>query len=214
MDDETFGQTIHERLLSGDPVAPDDLCERWLEPLVRDLERAFYAIARQDAALIQDAVINSLLDYAERPTIYQPHRSPLRSFLYFAAKGDLLNLLKRERRRTSRERSLVLVEDPSDSGNVSREGQKTVPSAEDAAIESQEAAGCWQLVAPYFPDQRDHELVALVLQGERKTRPYAEVLGILQLDRVAQQREVKRHKDRIGKRLRRLGEKIRDQRET
>lgn len=214
MDDNAFGKIIHERLLSGDPVAPDDLCERWLEPLVRDLERGFGAIVWRDSTLIWDAVIKSLLDYAERPTIYQPHRSSLRSFLFFAARGDLLNLLESERRRCSREQPLALVEELSEPRNVSPEGQQRAPSVEDAALANLEKSESAQLVAPHFPVERDRQLVALILQGERKTGPYARVLDIDHLDRVTQQREVKRHKDRIGKRLRRLGEKIRDQRET
>jgi hypothetical protein len=64
----------------------------------------------------------------------------------------------------------------------------------------------WQRVEAHFPDARDRQLLRLVLQGERKTTRFAVVLGLADLDRVSQQREVKRHKDRIAKRLRRLGE--------
>lgn len=54
-------------------------------------------------------------------------------------------------------------------------------------------------------DPRDQQILALRLQGERRTEAFAEILGISHLPIEAQRREVKRIKDRIDKILRRHG---------
>ena len=51
-----------------------------------------------------------------------------------------------------------------------------------------------------FSDQ-DRRLIELLGAGTRSTSAYAEVLGISHLPREAQTKEVKRHKDRLKKRL-------------
>lgn len=206
MNDDEFGQTIHHRLLAADPVASEELCARWLEPLVVDLGRAFPEIAHRDVTTIWDAVTQALLSYIEKPTIYQPQRASLRKFLFFAARGDLLNALQRQRRREARERSVGSVEDLAEQRNDLRKDSEIVEGIEGAVWDDD-----WPSLSQHFPDERDRQLVALILDGERKTERYAEILGLGHLDRDSQQREVKRHKDRIGKRLRRLGEKLREQ---
>jgi RNA polymerase sigma-70 factor, ECF subfamily len=54
-------------------------------------------------------------------------------------------------------------------------------------------------------DPRDRQILALRLQGERRTEAFAEILGLSDLPIEAQRREVKRAKDRIDKILRRHG---------
>jgi hypothetical protein len=54
-------------------------------------------------------------------------------------------------------------------------------------------------------DPKDRQILALRLQGERRTEAFAEILGILHLSIEAQRRGVKRAKDRIDKTLRRHG---------
>ena len=49
----------------------------------------------------------------------------------------------------------------------------------------------------------DQQLLALRLQGVRRTEAFAEILGITHLPIETQRREVKRAKDRIDKMLRR-----------
>ena len=57
-------------------------------------------------------------------------------------------------------------------------------------------------------DPRDRQILALRLQGERRTEAFAEILGLSYLPIEAQRREVKRAKDRIDKILRRHGGRV------
>jgi hypothetical protein len=54
-------------------------------------------------------------------------------------------------------------------------------------------------------DPKDRQILALRLEGERRTAVFAEILGVSHLPMEVQRREVKRAKDRIDKILRRKG---------
>lgn len=210
-DDAEFGRSIHERLIQGDAVAPKELADHWFEALAHDLGAHFPAVARRDESLIYEAVTQALLSYAERPGIYQPARSELRTFLFHAARCDLLNVLERERRRAAHEQPLDDVGDRAFHRNDHLRGGDDGRSVESMAIDRITAAEYRQTLETLFPDERDRQLLDLMLAGERRTEQYAAVLGIDHLDRASQQREVKRHKDRIDKRLRRWRESHHDQ---
>jgi hypothetical protein len=53
--------------------------------------------------------------------------------------------------------------------------------------------------------EAERRVLALMLDGERSSAAYAQVLGITGLPAAEQEREVKRAKDRIKKRLEREG---------
>ncbi|HEY8475661.1 MAG TPA: sigma factor [Chloroflexota bacterium] len=201
MSDEAFGQAIHRRLLEGDPVASAELCERWLQPLVDELSRAYPRVARRDESMIADAAIDALLGYIRNPSIYRPERGPLRTFLYFAARGDLLNALARQRRRRAREVPDADVEDRPWPRNIWQSDDEGPPF--DGALSDDERAERWRRLLAQVPDERDRRVLELMGQGVRSTARFAAVLGIEDLDLESQRREVKRHKDRLIKWLRR-----------
>lgn len=59
-----------------------------------------------------------------------------------------------------------------------------------------------------FPETRDLAILKLILAGEKKTEAFAKVLEIEDRSPQEKRREVKRHKDRIQKRLERYGKSI------
>ena len=196
---------LHERLLARDPVAPADLFERYLEPVVRGLlgvrERG------PDTHLAESAAIDALASYAARPEQYQPARLRLASFLRMAARGDYDNALTKERRHGLR---AVSIDDRPDGVELSLVDGNT--SVEDEALERLGVdlpaglgrAAALELIRAEFPDQRDRLLLPLVIDDERRTQPYAAILQIEERPAKEQRDEVKRHKDRLKKRLQRL----------
>ena len=64
-------------------------------------------------------------------------------------------------------------------------------------------------VEALFADPMDLRLLTLILEGERSTERFARILGLCGLPVKEQRRQVKRHKDRIKKRLERYGRTIR-----
>lgn len=197
-----FGEQVHQRLLQGDPTAPSEVIVAYLEPLTRRLRRRFPDV--KDETIIHDAVTDALFQYVQSPERYNPTKSSLSSYLTMAARGDLLNALARERRHAARQVPLETVAEAALARN-------TLQESEDSS-ESMAASPLLQVILQEVSDPVDHELLEMMLTGERKTAPYARVLGITDRSETEQRKIVKRHKDRLKKRLRRLGVRLREQR--
>ena len=60
-------------------------------------------------------------------------------------------------------------------------------------------------------DETEQLVLQLILEGERRFSRFAEVLSITHLDESEQRLEAKRAKDRVKKKLQRLGKRIRRQ---
>lgn len=200
-----FGEQVHQRLLQGDPTAPSEVNLAYLEPLTSRLRQRFSDV--KDETIIQDAVTDALFQYVQSPERFDPAKSSLPNYLTMAARGDLLNALARERRRAARQVPLAAVAEAALPGNTLGEHETQGSAAEDRMAASQ----LMHHVLQQVPDPRDREMLKLMLAGERKTIRYA---GLLQIDtrsEAEQRRIVKRHKDRLKKRLQRLGVRLREE---
>jgi RNA polymerase sigma factor (sigma-70 family) len=199
---EEYARQLHVRLLQLDPLAPAEFAEAFLEELVRRL-RAKTGSGYEEI-LLQDAATDALLDYVQHPSKFNPQKSALFTYLTMAAYRDLLNMITKEQRRRRREVPLQNVEETLSEGN-------NIIEVEEQVLDSMTAAERTELlrrVAEEFPNKRDSELLDLMMNGERRTAVYSNVLGIQNLTLSEQRKIVKRHKDRITKRLQRLGGKI------
>jgi len=200
-----FGEQVHQRLLQGDPTAPSEVILAYLGPLTRRLRQRFPDV--KDETLIQDAVTDALFRYVQSPGRFNPTKSSLSSYLTMAARGDLLNALARERRRSARQVPIETVAEAALPGNTLR-GHEDVKAL---AEEGMTASPLMQRVLEKVPDPRDREMLKLMLAGERKTIRYAGLLQIEHRSEAEQRRIVKRHKDRLKKRLQRLGVRLREE---
>jgi hypothetical protein len=193
---------LHARLLAGDPVAPSELAETYLPPLAAWLLRAFPHV---DPHLVEDAATDAVLDTAQHPERYDPARLPLARYLRMAARGDLLNAWKSAQRRAAHHASLDAVELHGVARNPTTED--TDDPAEIVARRGNTAPGLLAAVRATF-DPQEQAVVALMLDGERRTSVYARLLDLEHLTTADQAREVKRVKDRLDKRLRRLAPRV------
>lgn len=189
------GRSLHARLLARDPTAPSDLVSSYLQPLVEWLLRTY---AGRDPAMLESIAIDLLLDVGERPEQYDPDRLSLFAYFRMAARGDVSNALAKEQRRTAHHVSWENVEIGLQARN------STWTSAADPADEVIEALDREKVLAmrEQFND-RDWECVLLLLDGERRTEPFAGALGLQDRPREQQALEVKRTKDRLKKKLQR-----------
>ncbi len=194
---------LHQRLLDGDPAAPND-CVALCFPIV------YAALARRrievrDPHLVEEAAGSALLDYVRRPESYRPERGPLLGFLTMAADRDLKNALARERRHRLRAVPLADVEHALPGGNEVQEADEI--ELPPGVTRAQALAELWRRVK----DPRDRRVLELMMVDEvRENAVYARLLGITHLDHEQRDREVKRVKDRLKKVVRRLGEWLRD----
>jgi RNA polymerase sigma-70 factor, ECF subfamily len=189
---------LHRRLCDGDRTASEELAELILEPLVDSISRRF---PRSDKQTVWDGVVDALLDYCARPHQFDEGRKvPLDRFLRMASRRNVMNLLRGEARRRAREEtahsnvSAAVELDPA-AGNI-------LQQEETRELQRQQEGMMKRL-----SDPRDQQILALRLQGERRTEAFADILGISHLPIEAQRRGVKRAKDRIDKILRRHGDR-------
>jgi len=201
--DKEWGFEIHKRLITRDPIAPAELAEAFLEPLVKKLTMLFPLV--KDDHKIQDAVTDTLINYIQKPLQFDPSKNSLNGFLIMSAKRDLQNILAKQYRLKTKEKVSECVEVLSDSGNKQLE-RIFINSPVGNLIEKEMR----QKINVLFDEPKEREFLDLMLHGERVTEKYSAVLGIENLPISEQRKIVKRHKDRIGKKLERLGDKIRE----
>jgi len=196
---------LHRRIRHGDPTAFAELCELALPHLVSFLTTHY---PHADNHSCETVAIDLLLNYHGRPEQYDQERLSLFAYLRMAAKYDMLNLIEKRRRH---QQKLLPLEEYQDVA-VAEADRNSYQKAEtlEAWIGNYtdlKASEVIQEALRQFEGQ-EREILLLMLEGKRETAVYSEVLGISTLSVEDQQREVKRTKDRIQKRLKRLGRRL------
>lgn len=189
---------LHQRLLAGDRMASEALVHSLLEPINAETRSEY---PHTDPHLVREGVTDALLDYAERPAMFDPaKRVPLDRFLAHAAWCNVRDLLRSEKRRKVREEKSTLLF-----------GEELVALPDSAANSEesrvQEARDQTSQLMDLLDNPTDRQVFALQLAGERRTVEFAKVLGLQELPAAEQRKEVKRAKDRIRVQLKRQKER-------
>ncbi len=185
---------LHERLLHGDRVAPEELAELLLERLTAEIARQF---PHTDIHVVYDGVADALLDYCAKPAGFDTTRSvPLDRFLSQAAWRNVANSVRGEKRRKAREEKSV---EDTESKIVELHPSMGNHNQNEAQLQQQRLAD----LIHTLENPMDRKVLELQMGGERRTEEFAKVMGISHLSAAEQRREVKRTKDRIGVHLRR-----------
>lgn len=199
---------LHRRLLERDPTATAELAQAVYPGLVRRLSREFEA--QKDWMLPHDAATEAFMAYVKKPDRFDPTKRSLPGYLLMAARRDLLNMIASERRRGSK---VIAVGDVELGARAGNEIMKPMKPAADDPVDRAISEEARRAIEELFDDPKDRDLMQLVVDGERSTRRFAEVLGVGDRPAAEQRRLVKRHKDRIKKRLQRFGEALGGRRE-
>lgn len=169
-------------LLSGSPTAREELAVRFQPLLMRHLACAFPRVA---ADARDTAADDALLSFLAAPARYDPARGRLGAYLRMSARGDLRNLLARNRRA---DLPLDSVAEPVAPRNLSRGDE---PTWDHPPLKAELAA----------LDPLERVALELMQRGTRDTATFAGRLGFEHLPRAEQAAAVKRIKDRVMKRL-------------
>jgi RNA polymerase sigma-70 factor (ECF subfamily) len=200
---------VHQRLLNGDPTAPLDAVELLLDPVVARLRAKWPGPEFLEAC--HDVAVEVLVGYLQAPARYEPARSALLTWLTMQAHADLINAYRSPQQTFERE---WLVESALAGDDVETEA---APALGDRLpysdlVPSLEASAVLATVRDAFPDKRDRQLIWLIcVENVHTTDEAAAVLGLIDLDPAERAAAVKRHKDRVMRRLRRLGLDNRDE---
>jgi RNA polymerase sigma factor (sigma-70 family) len=200
---------LHSRLLSFDPTAPSDFIDDFLPSLLDALHGAFPDHMLSDPTIVDDCAIDTLLHFAERPQRFDPERGTLWTYLYVDAKGDILNALDRETRRRRRELSIlptVALEEQNRNEQQEKESFHLVFQDDSDYLPAGVSGISLEAeVNNILSDPKDLALIELIVAGVRETERYAEILGITELSPQEKRQHVKKVKDKLKKRLTRLG---------
>ncbi|MBV8593224.1 MAG: hypothetical protein JOZ27_02865 [Caulobacteraceae bacterium] len=187
---------VQQRLLLGDPTASADLFRIAQRPIAATIYRQHraQAITWEDAL---DLATDSIVAHVRNPTQYDGSRSRLATYLVMVAKGDALNMA------TSRSNAKK---------NYGRLVELTVVERNDRSELDPTRMDAERIVKDHgreiIRDPGDEAVLRLFLSGEDATLEYARALGLHHLDEGQQRLLVKQRRDRIDKRLQRLGLKI------
>jgi len=193
---------IHQRLLSGDPTASLDAADLLLDPLVKRMRGKWAGQNYIEAC--HDAAVEVIVVYLEAPDRYDPRRSALLTWLTMQAHGDLVNDYKSPQKKFERNwvvESALSRDDP-DADTTVRLGDQT-PWLD--AVPSLDVSSVLAAVRDAFPEERDRRLIWLTcVDGVHSTDDAADILDLMGLPLEERTAAVKRHKDRVMRRLRRL----------
>jgi len=204
---DQFELSIHGRLLAGDdPIASAELFENFQGRLVNVLRKSFW---QRDESLVVDAVTDALFGYIRNPGSYDPEKSRLFNYLVLAAKRDLINAVNSKVNREKSEISMSAVEDDqSGRNNVKETVDGNAPDAS-RRVRIMYGRELELKLLREISNSTDRAVLALMIDDVRETTEYASVLGITNLSATEQRKQVKMHKDRIGKQLERFGKRLR-----
>jgi RNA polymerase sigma-70 factor (ECF subfamily) len=183
---------LHADVCRGDPVASSRVFEVLLDPLIEALRRQWPD--RRELERVRDGAIDSIMNYLGAPEKYDPSKRSLLGFLQMDAAGDLSNSYQRlKRERENRVDSDVELADL-----LRNSSTDEYPSDREPVYMS------LAKVREALPHDEDRRAVLLLIEGERSTDAFAKVWGLEELSPDDRFAEVKRNKDRIKARLRRL----------
>jgi DNA-directed RNA polymerase specialized sigma24 family protein len=162
--------------------------------VLRKVQQRITPISSPLRDLVEESVGSALLDYNDDPDRYDPQRAQLFEYLATVAYGHFRNAWKKERRVADRS---VLLSDLDAHTQDSLLDQQDL----DAPIQAQEL---WAYIQTEFVDAVERRVIVLMLNDVSETTAYSQILGIGHLSQEEQEKDVKRIKERIGKRLRRI----------
>lgn len=192
---------VHHRLLDRDRVARADLYELLLDPLVRALRRRWPEASWTQT--VEDTAVDALVQHIRTPERYDPERASLLGWLIWQANADLINIYRSAQHQFERGvGSLSQLQTDADDAEPSLDKISGVSDRYPVL----EEGGLWARIRVAFPDRRERELIwRCWVEGERSTEVAAAVLELTDLPVAEQQQQVKKVKDKIKKKLQRMG---------
>lgn len=192
-------RNLHALILQKDDLAFARLCDELYEPVFKKLKGYYRDLAASDESLLMDVVTDSFINYFHHPERYHPEKQSLEKFLIMDAEGDLLNALDKIKRQNKNFQKAVEL----DPKNRKREIEDKEGTPYEALVNKESLELLERHLAEVFKEEKDVLLAQLLLSGERSSDEYAKLLDLMHLDEETRRQEVKRHKDRIDKVIKR-----------
>ncbi len=189
---------FHQRMLASDEQEVfEELASSLYHRLVYDVfQRIGNSSPSFNPHMVEEAVGQALLDYNDEPERYDPERSTLRSYLGMMAHSHFRDARKKEQRYADHQVSFSLL-------SALEMEQQLASSTEEVENAFVVKESLEQLNAA-FTDPIERRIVSLIVNRVRSRDPYVRVLNLQHLSEPEQRKEVKRVRERLVKRMRRL----------
>lgn len=174
---------IQGRLMDGSPTASLDLFKAALQPLARYVRRRFPVLDDEQA---HDLATDAILDHLARPERCDLGRGSLQSLLWSIAGRDAQDLVRTGRRR----RELL---DAATNDVEFWAARSKIYLEEDDRLDANRIMATFG--ARLVTNTTEAAVLALILEEERRTAPFATALGLDPADPAAEG-SVKRAKDK------------------
>ena len=184
----------HRRLIDGDPTASATIFALVHGRLVGILRKT-YSRLPDDTAV--DLATDAIVEYLGSPGRFDPARAGLKTYLSVIAKRDAINWLKKRSNHERLHKEFVELE--GDGGNMHG-------AAESARLDAETILR--KFGSEIVDDEKDVAVLKLMLLGEDRTDEYAAAIGAMGLSPAERRSIVKKYRDKIEKRLERLGERL------
>jgi hypothetical protein len=195
---------LHNLILIGDDLAFAKLCDKYLEPTIKKVRDFNWQIHLKDETLIPEIVIDSFYKYFYNPQKFNPEKQTLEKFFVLDAEGDLKNAWAKQKRHQKKFQIVQNEVELDEQFGKSEIGKlKNLNTPNQILINNEARKILESELKRLFANEKDIEIANLILERERETSVYAEVLQITHLEIEKQQQQVKRNKDRIKKVLER-----------
>ncbi|MBJ6761790.1 sigma-70 family RNA polymerase sigma factor [Myxococcaceae bacterium JPH2] len=181
-------QALHERVLARDSLATEDVFKVFVDPIIKWLCKQ-PGRSPEDA---RDATIDVIYGYLNHPERYAPAKGRLHTYLMQSARKRTLDRYRSNAARHRREQEY---------GGVFE--LRAMPPKDSLEI-TVEARLMADRLAQEPLTKTDHNVIKLVMEGERSTHVLAEAMGLPESAEPIRRREVKRNRDRLMKVLGRL----------
>lgn len=197
---EEYLASTHQALLDGQPTAPQDLVNACSARLYAILKHRFAFLPQET---VEDAVHDALLALIVRPALYDPGRGSLMNLLVNIGSHKLVDQLRSIGRR---------------SAEIAVGGTVELAELEAKYLHEHGYAGMepepippevGALLSAILTGPGDRQVWDLVCEGRTPVEAFAAVLGLGHLPPEEMKAEVKRHRDRVIKKVQRRREEFR-----
>jgi DNA-directed RNA polymerase specialized sigma24 family protein len=180
---------LHQANLRGEPTAPANIFSFAFRPLCRSIRKA---VPGADDDHVSDACTDAIVAYLRRPTRFDPSKSSLWTFLVIIARRRLSDHRRTARRQTPSKESVAEFE------LLATPANNTV--GEDYLL-AHEIDG--KYLTEIAQNVEELKVLELMCCEVREASQYADSLG-LDVEDPATIREIKRVKDKLKARLRKV----------
>lgn len=187
---------LHQRLLERDPLAYFDVFPMYMERIAKKLEELRY-----DVDVARDAALDTVLAYREKPERYDPRKVHLFTYIMGVARHKAVDRWRSVQAQGHREKKQADVE-------LLRRTPKDPVEQMETYVRVRQLMDLLEEEGAL--NEQDQAMFRLFLMGEGSTEELAKVLRLPPMSREDQQLEVKRHRDRLMKRLGRFGKEDAD----